>query len=52
MRFYSSKFLILMINFLLGKKISDPMSGFFIFKKNQNFLNQIEIIFMTMDLKF
>ena len=33
-RFYSSKFLILMINFLLGKKISDPMSGFFIFKKN------------------
>jgi dolichol-phosphate mannosyltransferase len=33
-RFYSSKFLILMINFLLGKKISDPMSGFFIFKKD------------------
>lgn len=33
-RFCSSKFLILMINFLLGKKISDPMSGFFIFKKN------------------
>jgi len=33
-RFYSSKFLILIINFLLGKKVSDPMSGFFIFKKS------------------
>ena len=33
-RFYSSKFLILIINFFLGKKVSDPMSGFFIFKKS------------------
>ena len=33
-RYYSSKLLILVVNFLLGKKVSDPMSGFFIFKKN------------------
>tara|TARA_B100001093_G_C26833787_1_gene1017421 strand:- start:1130 stop:1834 length:705 start_codon:yes stop_codon:yes gene_type:complete len=42
-RFYSSKLLILVINLLLGKKVSDPMSGFFIFKKsfyysNKNFI--------------
>jgi len=28
-----SLFLIFLINFLLGKKTSDPMSGFFLFKK-------------------
>ena len=33
-RYYSSKFLIMVINTILGKKVSDPMSGFFIFKKN------------------
>ena len=32
-RFFSSKFLIIIINFLLGKKTIDPMSGFFVFKK-------------------
>ena len=42
-RFYSSKFLILIINIFLGKKVSDPMSGFFIFKKkffksNKNYI--------------
>jgi dolichol-phosphate mannosyltransferase len=33
-RVFFSKFLILIINFFLGKKTSDPMSGFFVFKKN------------------
>ena len=42
-RFYSSKFLILIINIFLGKKVSDPMSGFFIFNKkffksNKNYI--------------
>ena len=42
-RFYSSKFLILIINIFLCKKVSDPMSGFFIFKKkffksNKNYI--------------
>ena len=32
-RFFSSKTLIFLINVLLGFKINDPMSGFFIFKK-------------------
>jgi len=32
-RFFSSKTLIFLINLLLGFKINDPMSGFFIFKK-------------------
>jgi len=32
-RYYSSKFLILFVNLVLNKKVSDPMSGFFIFKK-------------------
>ena len=32
-RFLLSKFLILIMNKLLGKKSKDPMSGFFIFKK-------------------
>jgi len=39
-RYYSSKLLITLINFLLGKKVSDPMSGFFIFKKNFFHLNR------------
>ena len=36
-RYYSSKLLILFVNFVLNKKVSDPMSGFFIFKKNSMF---------------
>ena len=32
-RFFLSKFLITLFNTLLGKKTSDPMSGFFLFKK-------------------
>ena len=32
-RFFASKILILIINSLLGHKVNDPMSGFFIFKK-------------------
>jgi dolichol-phosphate mannosyltransferase len=34
LRLLLSKLLILLVNFLLGRKTSDPMSGFFIFKKN------------------
>ncbi len=32
-RLYASRILILIVNFLLGVKTSDPMSGFFMFKK-------------------
>lgn len=32
-RFFASKILIFIINSLLGHKVNDPMSGFFIFKK-------------------
>ena len=32
-RLLASRILILIVNFLLGKKTSDPMSGFFMFKK-------------------
>ncbi len=32
-RYFLSKFLIIFFNTLLGKKTSDPMSGFFLFKK-------------------
>ena len=32
-RLLASRMLILIVNFLLGKKTSDPMSGFFMFKK-------------------
>ncbi len=34
LRSIASVSLIFLINFLLGKKTSDPMSGFFLFKKN------------------
>ena len=42
-RYISSLIIILTINFLLGSKTKDPMSGFFLFKKeiykkNKNFL--------------
>ena len=33
-RLFASRMLILIVNLLLGKKTSDPMSGFFMFKKN------------------
>ena len=42
-RYYSSKLLITLINFLLGKKVSDPMSGFFIFKKKIFIKNQFKL---------
>lgn len=42
-RYYSSKFLILFVNLLLNKKVSDPMSGFFIFKKKFYVLNKRKI---------
>ena len=32
-RLLASRILILIVNFLLGRKTSDPMSGFFMFKK-------------------
>ena len=32
-RLFASRLLVIIINFLLGKKTSDPMSGFFMFKK-------------------
>ena len=33
LRLYASRILILIVNLLLGNKTSDPMSGFFMFKK-------------------
>ncbi len=39
-RYYSSIFLIFFVNFMLNKKVSDPMSGFFIFKKRFYTLNK------------
>lgn len=33
LRSFSSRLLIFLVNVLFGKKVSDPMSGFFIFKK-------------------
>ena len=42
-RYYSSKTLIYFINFILGKKVADPMSGFFIFKKKFFILNKKSI---------
>ena len=33
LRLFASRFLILIVNFLLGKKTSDPMSGFFMFRR-------------------
>ena len=33
LRLFASRMLILIVNFLLGGKTSDPMSGFFMFKK-------------------
>ncbi len=39
-----SRLLILIINIFLGKKITDPMSGFFIFKK-KHFFNSKKNLF-------
>jgi dolichol-phosphate mannosyltransferase len=56
----SSKILILLINFLFGNKTNDPMSGFFIFKreiflknKNKLFSKGYKILFdlITVDKK-
>ena len=33
LRLFASRILILIVNSLLGNKTSDPMSGFFMFKK-------------------
>ena len=33
-RLFASRMLILIVNLLLGNKTSDPMSGFFMFKKS------------------
>ena len=33
LRFFASKILIFLLNFLFNTKTADPMSGFFIFKK-------------------
>ena len=33
LRLFASRILILIVNLLLGNKTSDPMSGFFMFKK-------------------
>jgi len=42
-RYHSSKTLIFFVNFMLGKKVTDPMSGFFIFKKNFFILNKRKV---------
>lgn len=40
LRFFLSRFIILLYNFLLGFKTTDPMSGFFLFKKKIFVYNQ------------
>ena len=40
LRYYSSLLLIILVKLLLGNKVSDPMSGFFIFKKKIYFSNK------------
>ena len=42
-RYFGSLLLIIFINIFLGKKVSDPMSGFFIFKKQIYNLNKKKI---------
>ena len=42
-RYFASLLLILFINIFLGKRASDPMSGFFIFKKKIYFSNKNNI---------
>ena len=43
-RYFSSLILIIIINFLLGTKTKDPMSGFFLFKKKNIQEKQKKII--------
>ena len=43
-RLFASRILILIVNFLLGNKTSDPMSGFFMFKKSIFKKSQKEMI--------
>ena len=43
-RLLASRILILIVNLLLGKKTSDPMSGFFMFKKKIFLRSQKELI--------
>ena len=40
LRYFASILLIFFINSCLGKRVSDPMSGFFIFKKKIYFSNR------------
>ena len=42
-RYFASLILILLVNTLLSKKSSDPMSGFFIFKKKIFIKNQFKL---------
>ena len=44
MRLSASRILIFIVNILLGNKTSDPMSGFFIFKKR--YLLEININYL------
>ena len=43
-RLFASRMLILTVNLLLGNKTSDPMSGFFMFKKNLFLKSQKKMI--------
>ena len=43
-RLFASRFLILIVNLFLGKKTSDPMSGFFMFKKKIFYNSQKKLI--------
>ena len=43
-RLFASRVLILSVNLLLGNKTSDPMSGFFMFKKDIFFKSQKKLI--------
>jgi len=44
LRLFASRMLILLVNFLLGRKTSDPMSGFFMFKKEVFIKSQKKLI--------
>ena len=44
LRLFASRVLILSVNLLLGNKTSDPMSGFFMFKKDIFFKSQKKLI--------
>ena len=44
LRLLASRILIIVVNLLLGKKTSDPMSGFFMFKKNIFLRSQKKLI--------